>query len=77
MMLELAIYSCITTHTMMDDSFTKSCRWNSRGFYASEIRCREDGKVEAPRKVVHEFSVVIGSPRIAESYRCSPVPLLD
>lgn len=77
MIVELLIYSCITTHTISDDSFTKSCRWSSRGYYSSERRCAEDGAAEAG-KIEHEFSVVRGaSPRLVERHKCSPVPVRE
>jgi hypothetical protein len=77
MMLELMVYSCITSHAIMDDSYTKSCRWNTRGFYASEQRCNEDGRAEAGR-TLHEPEIIVGmNPRIIERHRCTPVKTRD
>ncbi len=75
MIVELLLYSCVETHQIVDDSYTVSCRWNSRGFYASEQRCNVDGSAEIG-KVVHQFEVIAGSsPRTVRRYRCPPVPL--
>ena len=74
MIFELFVWSCIENHQIIDDSYIKSCRWNSRGFYASEMKCATDGAAALGQKV-HQCEIVVGSDRTVEKWRCSVVPV--
>jgi hypothetical protein len=74
MIFELLIWTCIENHQMVDDSYIKSCRWHSRGYYANEMKCASDGQASLGQKV-HQFEIIIGSDRTAEKFRCSVVPV--
>lgn len=70
MIFELIVYSCLTTTDLSGDVVSKTCRWSSRGLYASEQRCNDTGRSEIGEKLV-PFAFT-PDPSLIEKFRCSP-----
>jgi hypothetical protein len=74
---QLAVYSCVTVTSFMGgDVLSTTCRWDSRGLYAEQSRCDEDG-FKAIGEPIHEFSKIINAtPRKVEKHACGPVSVI-
>lgn len=69
MFFSLAVFSCVTFTNLSGDLVSKTCRWDDRGFYANEHRCRADGDAEIGRPIFGD----VYEHRTVERYRCLPV----
>ncbi len=72
-LFQLAVYSCVTFTNLSGDLISKTCRWDDRGFYASEYRCRSDGDAEIGKPIFSDMY----EQRNVERSHCIPVPIRE
>jgi hypothetical protein len=65
---QLALYSCVTTHSMVGD-MSMTCNWRPSNLYTTVEVCESDGKTQIGKPV---FSDIAEDRKISD-YRCGKI----
>lgn len=66
---QLLVYSCVAFNGLDGNLLSKTCRWDVRDLYSSELTCNSDGASWTGRPIFSD----VAEDRKVERHKCSPI----